>query len=212
MSSRWFYWKNGQPDVLNRLAHLLFGGNIQVEIKVTIFDFSSEMSFNGVLEQYTCFIHENIPFFIMMSMLFVFNNLEMHVSLFSLSFDQFHWFLLETIFRFFSINLFEIYRFSLRPCHSLIVTKSIVVVDWMKCLCTDGVCVFFLAFDACVTLFRFTIVTGDAPKTKSPAKLFYNILWGVHYMHICTQINNGNNDPIKVFMTFICDDEMENKN
>lgn len=33
-----------------------------------------------------------------------------------------------------------------------------------------------------------------------PAKLFYNILWGVHYMHICTQINNGNNDPIKVFI------------
>lgn len=31
-------------------------------------------------------------------------------------------------------------------------------------------------------------------------------------MHICTQINNGNNDPIKVFMTFICDDGMKNKN
>lgn len=40
----------------------------------------------------------------------------------------------------------------------------------------------------------------------------YFRLWGVHYMHICTQINNGNNDPIKVFMTFICDDGMKNKN
>lgn len=31
-------------------------------------------------------------------------------------------------------------------------------------------------------------------------------------MHICTRINNGNNDPIKVFMTFIiCDDGMKNK-
>lgn len=29
-------------------------------------------------------------------------------------------------------------------------------------------------------------------------------------MHICTQINNENNDPIKVFMTFICDDGMKN--
>lgn len=30
-------------------------------------------------------------------------------------------------------------------------------------------------------------------------------------MHICTQTNNGNNDPIKEFMTFICDDGMKNQ-
>lgn len=34
--------------------------------------------------------------------------------------------------------------------------------------------------------------------------------WGVHHMHICIQINDENNDLIKVFMTFIYDDEMKN--
>lgn len=72
-----------------------------------------------------------------------------------------------------------------------------------------------ISFVLRVTLFGFAIVCASehqcGNKYKRSLQNYFtkSILWGVHYMRICTQINNGNNDPIKVFMTFICDDEMK---
>lgn len=55
-----------------------------------------------------------------------------------------------------------------------------------------------------VTFFSFAhcLVNNITAPKNCLQNYFNNFLWGVHYIHICTQINNGNSDPIKVFMTF----------
>lgn len=80
---------------------------------------------------------------------------------------------------------------------------------------------FFLQFlDHCLIQWTHQTHACECKYTYTRTSYYYTLCttiwkcirkgWGVHHMHICIQINDENNDLIKVFMTFRCDDEMKN--
>lgn len=146
-----------------------------------------------------------------------------------------HWLLcVKTIsflfFSFFQSNLFKIFSDFLSMMLLFIVIKSIVCLENVHCLQSMNDFTQFSTFLMSVILFTVSRPLFDCEwthhthacdckyvctyaHTTTHCATFWKRIrkgWGVHHMHICIQINDENNDLIKVFMTFRCDDEMKN--